>query len=106
MATKGGFDPKLARALSQAALEGFQGRPEPSRLRSLDEIQRAHDQLAAIVLGEVPNPVAPEGMPLVISALDALCWALNHDHNRRFAEQMECIDKWLAERGFITVRKQ
>ena len=65
------------------------------------EIQAAHDRLTAIVLQRVPWPF-PEGVPkaAVVSALDVLCWVLQHEHNQTFADNLKAIDAYLLSRGW------
>lgn len=75
-------------------------------LRDVKEVQRAHDILAAVILGEVPSPV--EGVrdeqiltALLRAQLDALCWVLKHDHRNGFPKALADIETWLEERGFV-----
>lgn len=66
------------------------------------EIQRAHDILAAVVLGEVPG-VFPnaESHAALTAALDALCWVLQHGHegNNNFAENLARIHRYAENQG-------
>jgi len=66
------------------------------------EVQMAHDRLVAIILGEVPNPMGEDNSVKVAlhSAVDVLCWVLEHDHNQAFAENLQKIDAHLAALGF------
>ena len=68
-------------------------------LKPEDTIVQAHDLLWAVVMGEVPNPFPGHEQELR-SALNALCWVLGHDHNKRFAHNLKVIDKKLQERGY------
>jgi hypothetical protein len=70
-------------------------------LRSRDEIQAAHDRFTAILLEEVPYDgfKAP-----IVAACDALCWVLQHDHNHTFQDNLDKIDAFLAESGFVLER--
>ena len=72
-------------------------------MRTPDEIQAAHDRLVAILLGEVPNPFEETpGAPGALSAAtDALCWVLQHDHNRSFEQVLGEIDKFMRDAGFV-----
>lgn len=81
--------------------------PAESKLRSLDEIQAAHDRLVAILLGEVPNPFEDPGEAQVIllAIVDVLCWVLSHEHNQGFAENLEKIDGLLRARGYQLQRR-
>jgi hypothetical protein len=67
------------------------------------DIQAAHDRLVAILLGEVPNPFDddPKAQGMLTAATDVLCWVLEHDHNLNFAENLQNIDAFLAERGLV-----
>lgn len=75
-------------------------------LRPESEIAAAHDRLTAIVLGEVPWPFDNSAdNAAVIAALDVLCWVLRHDHNVSFAENLDKIDAFLLDHGFVLERK-
>jgi hypothetical protein len=63
------------------------------------EIQAAHDRLKAIVLKEVPWPFPNTPEAVVISALDVLCWVLQHEHNQSFADNLTAIDAFMSSRG-------
>ena len=71
------------------------------KARKQDELQQAHDMLASIVLGwRRYGSFFPVGMGAVLVAqLEVLCWALNHNHNTRFAEKLAQIDRTMTERG-------
>lgn len=76
------------------------------QLRDVKEVQRAHDILGAIVLGEVPSPFKWQKDEVMLTALmhaqlDAICWVLRHDHRNGFPEALADIETWLKERGFI-----
>jgi hypothetical protein len=65
-------------------------------MRTPAEIQRAHDlfglvSLASDVFGHEPG----ENMLLTCVAPDVLCWVLEHDHNQRFADDLERIERAL-----------
>lgn len=77
------------------------GAKEQIELRAALEIQAAHDRLAAIVMEQVPWPF-PASVPksVVVSALDVLCWVLQHEHNQTFADNLEAIDAFLLSRGW------
>lgn len=81
-------------------------------MKTQDEIQRAHDQLSSIIIGECPNPCNPEkpfkGESLeercLVEQCAVLCWILGHDHNATFGKNLATLDAWLAERGFVLER--
>jgi len=62
--------------------------------RDEDEIQKAHDILAQLLLDEEallaaePNLLRRHEMA---SIAETLCWVLRHDHNTRFAERLKRI---------------
>ncbi len=73
-------------------------------LRDPLEVQKAHDILTAIVLGEVPidtDDADPVMMVSLRSALDTLCWVLRHEHNTAFAANIARIEKALESRGGV-----
>jgi len=63
-------------------------------IRDEDEIQKAHDILAQLLLDEEvlltvePNLLRRHEMA---SIAEVLCWVLRHDHNTRFAERLKRI---------------
>lgn len=83
-------------------------------LRSLAEVQRAHDQLQGIVLergghGSTTDPtfgallqsrIDDEAFDLMRAQLDVLCWSLTHDHNRSFERNLQTLDAVMEEAGF------
>lgn len=97
-------------------------------MRDQTEIQRVHDLLVAIIVGEVPNPATGlpanpkaddfgawiESVRLTDPALfwrigevqmranaDVLCWILLHDHNKTFARNFGAVEAWLKKGGFV-----
>jgi hypothetical protein len=75
-------------------------------LRDVKEVQRAHDILTAVILGEVPSPVESAKDEQILTALmraqlDALCWVLKHEHRNGFPENLAHLEQWLEERGFV-----
>jgi hypothetical protein len=79
-------------------------------LKTRREIQRAHDILKAIVLGEVPIDEESDSlrvngeslrMMLIQASLDTLCWVLEHKHNTAFAENLVRIESALERIGFV-----
>lgn len=90
------MDPEIARRLL-AEHDTKRGAPA---LRSPDEIQRAHDLLAGIVLGEAPIK-DPKAIALCNELGSVLCWALRHDHNQAFNNLLEELEGELHEMGAI-----
>lgn len=70
-------------------------------MKSLDEIQKAHDVLIAVVLKEVDISMDNQGIDRCRSALDALCWVLDHDHNTAFAGNFASVHKAITEKGYV-----
>jgi hypothetical protein len=67
--------------------------PDPA-LRPAMEIQRAHDLLVGIILGEVPElEITDEIRDKLSAAASVLCWVLKHDHNLRFQELLDALEK-------------
>lgn len=79
-------------------------------IRTQDEIQKAHDFLSMIALGEVPNPFnkndpfAGERMIGLTAALDVLCWILHHDHNPHFGANLKFIEEAFKNAGIVIGR--
>jgi hypothetical protein len=69
-------------------------------MRDRSAIQAAHDRLAAIIIGEVPNPFGKSKLAALRCACDALCWVLEHEHNEAFANNLKKIDAYLWAKGF------
>ena len=69
-------------------------------VRSKDDIHKAHDMLSAIILGDVPSPWGLPIPPEIIAAQDILCWVLNHEHNRQFADNLKAAEGFLADQGY------
>lgn len=67
-------------------------------MRSAAEIQRAHDILVAMLVGEVPRPQGKE--EVLVSTASVLCWVLKHDHNPTFETLIANLEKGLQELGY------
>lgn len=70
-------------------------------MRSEEDLQRAHDILAAVMLDEVRitfNDAWTE--KAMHAALDTLCWALGHDHNTAFARSMAKLEREIMRAGY------
>ncbi len=65
------------------------------------EIQRMHDILTAVMLGEVPVQLKPDTKKYLHASADVLCWILEHDHNVAFASNMANLEKYLSDKGFV-----
>jgi hypothetical protein len=77
-------------------------------MRTETELTRAHDILTAVILGEaVPSaPISPENDILMRVACDVLCWALQHDHNHTFANNLRILEQSLADAGYVLTEKK
>lgn len=74
-------------------------------MRTLMEVQKAHDTLIAIILAEVPCPdflTSDQAKALC----DVLCWVLRHEHNQHFTLTLSMLDRFLARRGYEAQMKQ
>jgi len=70
------------------------------KLRSMDEIQRAHDILACLVTQpKLVERLGPDTLRIFVINLDVLCWALHHDHNETFQKTLDVIQEHLAMLG-------
>jgi len=73
-------------------------------MRGREEIQRAHDVLVAMVLGEVKVPLADEDHKALTANLDVLCWVLEHDHNQTFAGNLRLAEEQARRAGYVLKR--
>jgi len=72
-------------------------------VRTLDEIQRAHDILWAVVMGEVRVGIDQAAMAPWHASLDTLCWALGPDHNDQstaFRDNLAKLERAIAVAGY------
>jgi hypothetical protein len=72
-------------------------------MRSKDEIQRVHDMLLPMLMGEVPRVWRPEDEKLFHVVADVLCWVLEHGHNKAFTETITNVERELVARGYKLV---
>ena len=62
--------------------------------RDPDEIQKAHDIIAQLLLDKELLPVIEPTVLRqreLVAVAETLCWVLRHDHNTRFAERLKRI---------------
>jgi hypothetical protein len=76
------------------------------RLRAANEIQRAHDQLKGLLLGDVPVELTPEVESRLILAITVLCWVLRHEKGRSFAELLARCEQVAEAAGLRLVDTQ
>ena len=75
------------------------------RIRDREEIQRAHDLLAHVVLDDgLAEGLGPEVVERLSRCLDVLCWTLRHDHNHTFGGMIADIERAMNEAGVALVR--
>lgn len=73
--------------------------------RGGEEIQLAHDQIATLILADLPGVVVTEeNKKNMALALDVLCWVLDHNHNVTFAGNLETIKRTLEAAGYRVAR--
>jgi len=68
-------------------------------MKSEAEVQRAHDMLIAVILGELPTPLNERNKLGLRAACDVLCWVLNHDHNQSFEKNLGLIERLAHANG-------
>lgn len=67
-------------------------------MRKQDEIQRAHDLLVGVILGETNH--TEEERLLLGPLAGVLCWCLNHEHNQDFATLLTDLEAEAKAQGF------
>lgn len=72
-----------------------------NKMRDREEIQRAHDILAAVVLRDVQVECTTREREAIHFATDVLCWVLAHDHNPAFEENLFNLETELAQKGYV-----
>ena len=70
-------------------------------MRDSDTIQRAHDTLVGIALGDVEVPGLDPEDPGFVGALDVLCWVLEHDHSTAFADNLRKLRAAFAAAAIV-----
>jgi hypothetical protein len=71
-------------------------------LRTEAEIQRAHDLLVGIVMGDAAELLVDKrDHKVLIATASVLCWALQHDHNIDFGTMIADLERLAKERGFV-----
>lgn len=72
--------------------------------REPKEIQKAHDILLAVLLGEVDiGPLDPAVFGRMGAVADALCWVLQHDHNDTFERYYQALQKAIESTGAVLI---
>lgn len=77
-------------------------------MRTLAEIQRAHDMLVGFILDEVPEDmrVSKEDKDKFSGLACVLCWVLHHEHNDRFAKLLTSIEDWVTSKGVVLEKRE
>lgn len=74
-------------------------------MKTEDEIQLAHDKLAAVILHDVNVGLSEEQIKWLSLYCDVLCWMLGHDHNRNFESNLKALDLEFEERGIVDTQR-
>lgn len=83
-------------------------------MKTQAEIQRAHDILISVIVGDVLNPLNPtkkfDGSTaderVLMETAATLCWVLEHDHNPTFGKNLDFINQRLEVLGYKLERRQ
>lgn len=70
-------------------------------MRPYRDVQRAHDMLTGILLGNVPLKLEDQDRRHINACCDVLCWVLEHDHNEAFAANLQEIEAKAFEAGYM-----
>lgn len=82
--------------------KAFHDEEPPHRIRNGEEIQRAHDMLVGLILGDVPEiEVDADALERMNYSCDALCWVLHHEHNDSFAKNLAELEEAFIAAGYI-----
>lgn len=74
-------------------------------MRTEAQITRAHDLLVGIILqtcaerGQLAGP-PPKDLEPLVGAADVLCWILEHNHNRTFAQNLVKFEAYMLRQGW------
>lgn len=71
----------------------------PPRLRDAMEVQRAHDVLWAVVMGETPLALERSDHLCAQMSLHVLCWALGHGGGDVFAQALASLERDITAAG-------
>lgn len=77
--------------------------PLPNKLeikQDVSEIQKAHDILCAIILGEVVIGLDETQHKQIQANCEVLCWILGHNHNTSFADNLMSIQLAAYQAGY------
>lgn len=68
--------------------------------RPSGEIQKAHDLLVGVLLGELPHGLGEEELTILNACAGVLCWTLRHDHNPTFEHTIKGLEKLAISLGY------
>lgn len=69
-------------------------------MKTEEQVQRAHDLLLPVVMGDVPHELDDDVVRALHAAVDALCWVLGHDHNDAFQMNLSALEDHLKSQGY------
>lgn len=69
-------------------------------MKTTDEIQRAHDTLLSVVLGEVKIGLPQEVLRDAQNNASVLCWVLEHEHNQTFQTNLDMLREAISAAGY------
>lgn len=75
-------------------------------MKTQAEIQKAHDQLVAVITDELPILNSYLDRLALRAAADALCWVLDHDDNQTFAANLTKLDAEARALGLVLIEKE
>jgi hypothetical protein len=69
-------------------------------MKDIEQIQRAHDILAGVLMGEVKIPLDAQTLDRFNVAATTLCWVLEHAHNKAFGVAIAKLEADLKALGY------
>ena len=86
----------------QSAQEALNQTGERPTFRSPDQIQKAHDLLTQVLVGEVTYPFRDKEAtrPLLNAHAATLCWVMDHDQQDRFRTVLNLMSQALQQGGY------
>ena len=73
-------------------------------MKTQDDVQRAHDTLIGIILGESPIKVHAQHKKLLSAQADVLCWFLGCEHNDAFRRNLDSIEMSIRKSGVVLIK--
>lgn len=75
-------------------------------MKTEDQIQRAHDILVGIILGESPLELNAVQLGDIKLLATSLCWVLDHSYNDKLGELLKEIEEQSLKRGVAIVHNK